>query len=316
MVSSSSIALDNMSSQSPPTLEGDLSHAHLWSKDGELDSQDISPPRSSTSTEKGKAKQLDEEAYDDEEDTIENPGSEAYPPTTDDAAETRRVEENLRRWEMAERERRRAARESAQANGGGGGPSLLGEVTRRASVLLSKRQTGRSSSGGLGNHRALKSRDSVDVVPLDDIDQSPRTSANPFIHPSEVEPGFDSPSLSPFVDSKKQSSVMSESCDLDSPRSPDNFDSNTHSLQSATIPPTSKLVPPPQPLGLPPPLTPPPKGTRPRMAPMKSTPPPTLRQEPMEPEQEVRWWHDWLCGCSEGPDRGGDNQAGRTNPFE
>lgn len=75
--------------------------------------------------------------------------------------------------------------------------------------------------------------------------------------------------------------------------------------------PTPTLVPPPQQLGLPPPLTPPPKGARPRMTPMKSTPPPMLRQEPIEPEQEVRWWHDWLCGCSEGPDRGGDNQVGK-----
>ncbi|KAG2345614.1 hypothetical protein BDR05DRAFT_981947 [Suillus weaverae] len=296
---SSSIALDNMSSNSPPTLEEDLSHAHSqWSQDNDQrNSQDISPPRSSTSTEKGKAKQLDE-------DIIENPSSESYPPTTDDAADTRRVEENLRQWE---RERRRAARESAQVNRGGGGPSLLGEVTRRASVLLSKRPSVRSSAGGLGNHRALQSRDSIDVVPLDDIDQSPPTTANPFIHPSETEPGFVSPALSPFVDSEERSGIMTETFDSDS---------NTHTSQPATLSPTPTLVPPPQPLGLPPPLTPPPKRTRPHMAPMKPTPPPMLHQEPIEPEQEVRWWHDWLCGCSEGPDRGGDNQAGRTNPFE
>ena len=23
----------------------------------------------------------------------------------------------------------------------------------------------------------------------------------------------------------------------------------------------------------------------------------------------VRWWHEWLCGCGEGPDRGGDHQV-------
>ncbi|KAG1815925.1 uncharacterized protein BJ212DRAFT_1447002 [Suillus subaureus] len=298
---SSSIALGNMPSNSPPTLEEDLSHAHLWSQDNDQrDSQDISPPRSSTSTEKGKEKQLDE-------DTIENPSSESYPPTNDDAAETRRVEENLRRWELADRERRRAARESTQANRGAGGPSLLGEVTRRASVLLSKRPSVRSSTGGLGDHRALQSRDSIDVVPLDDIDQSPPTTANPFIHPSEMEPGFVSPESTPFVDTRKRSRVMTETFDSDS---------RMHSSRAATLPPMSTLVSPPQPLGLPPPLTPPPKGTRPRMAPMNPTPPPMLRQEPIEPEQEVRWWHDWLCGCSEGPDRGGDNQAGRTNPFE
>jgi hypothetical protein len=86
---SSSIALNDMSSNAPPTLEEDLSHTHSWSQDNDQrDSQDSSPPRSSTSTEKGKSKQLDE-------DTTKNPNSssESYPPTTDDAAETRRVEE-------------------------------------------------------------------------------------------------------------------------------------------------------------------------------------------------------------------------------
>ncbi|KAF8320814.1 hypothetical protein DL93DRAFT_2073535 [Clavulina sp. PMI_390] len=34
------------------------------------------------------------------------------------------------------------------------------------------------------------------------------------------------------------------------------------------------------------------------------------------PAEEGRWWTDWLCGCREGPNRGGDNQAGKTNPFE
>lgn len=281
-----------MSSNSPPTLEEDFSQDN-----DQRDSQDISPPRSSTSTEKGKSKQLDEDSI-----CMENPSSESYPPTNDEAAETRRVEQNLRRWELAERQRRKAARDSVS-----GGPSLLGEVTRRASMLLSKRPSVRSSAGGLGNHRALQSRDSIDVVPLDDIDQSPPTTANPFLHPSETEPGFASPTLSPFVDTKERSGVMTETY---------GSDSNTHSSQPATLAPTPTLVPPPQPLGLPPPLTPPPKGTRPRVAPMKATPPPTLHQEPIEPEQEVRWWHDWLCGCNEGPDRGGDNQAGRTNPFE
>lgn len=85
-----------MSSQPTPSLEQDLNHARPSSEDGELASHDVSPPRSRTSTEKGKAKQLEEDAYDDdeeeeeeEEDTIHN----SYPPTTDEAAETRRVEE-------------------------------------------------------------------------------------------------------------------------------------------------------------------------------------------------------------------------------
>ncbi|EJD52747.1 hypothetical protein AURDEDRAFT_111323, partial [Auricularia subglabra TFB-10046 SS5] len=35
-----------------------------------------------------------------------------YPPTNEDEAESKRIEENLRRWEEAERQKRRAARES------------------------------------------------------------------------------------------------------------------------------------------------------------------------------------------------------------
>lgn len=80
---SSTIPLDNMSSNPPPTLEEDFSQDN-----DQRDSQDISPPRSSTSTEKGKSKQLDEDRI-----CIENPSSESYPPTNDEAAETRRVEQ-------------------------------------------------------------------------------------------------------------------------------------------------------------------------------------------------------------------------------
>lgn len=29
-----------------------------------------------------------------------------------------------------------------------------------------------------------------------------------------------------------------------------------------------------------------------------------------EPQWKNRWWTDWLCGCREGPDRGGDDQVG------
>ena len=36
------------------------------------------------------------------------------------------------------------------------------------------------------------------------------------------------------------------------------------------------------------------------------------RQKQAQVEQDlppVRWWHEWLCGCGEGPDRGGDHQV-------
>lgn len=77
-----------MSSQPAQSLEEDLSNARPLFGDSKPNSHDISPPRSRTSTEKGKAKQLEDDAYD-YEDPIEN----SYPPTSDEAAETRRVEE-------------------------------------------------------------------------------------------------------------------------------------------------------------------------------------------------------------------------------
>ncbi|TEB38192.1 hypothetical protein FA13DRAFT_1725839 [Coprinellus micaceus] len=48
----------------------------------------------------------------------------------------------------------------------------------------------------------------------------------------------------------------------------------------------------------------------------------TITRQPPPPKplggeaKKTRWWHEWLCGCGEGPDRGGHHQAGRTNPFE
>ncbi|KAH7912395.1 hypothetical protein BJ138DRAFT_1004535 [Hygrophoropsis aurantiaca] len=304
-----------------PLSEEDLSKAQAWADEDEFtpERHSISP----ASTDKGKGKQSDD-SYDEEEPSDVN-GSAEYPPTSDEVAETRRVEENMRRWELAERQRRKAARESTQNVASG---SILSGVTRRASLLLSRRKSQRPSGSGLGNHRALKSQDSVDVVPLDDIDQSPTptyghsptqsmlgqsSSHNPFLHPSESE--FASPSLSPFADSFQQPPVMKESSAP--PQSFSNNQSGQPDLQQpATVSPTT-IVPQPQPLGLPLPLTPPP-ATHGR-TPLKPTPAPTLNPssiEPPHPEPEVRWWHDWLCGCSEGPDRGGENQAGRTNPME
>ncbi|KIJ67910.1 hypothetical protein HYDPIDRAFT_107445 [Hydnomerulius pinastri MD-312] len=336
---------------SPTLLEEDLSRPRMWRDDEEgFEMQDSQrSPGSGSSNGKGKSKrslEVDEDDEDDE-DTVENHNSshEVYPPTTDAAAETRKVEETLKRWELAERQRRKSARESAQPSSG---PSLLADVTRKASLILSKRKPSLRASGGnsLGNHRALKSRESVDLsregygVPLDDIDQnSPSASAiavhspspsvfehstseNPFMHPSESLE-LSTPSLSPFADSKEQSAVMIESAIPPTPFSPEVSSGPGNQTfsheQLAVLPSTMTLVPPPRPLGLPPPVTPPPPADTPHLTQLRPTPPPVLSPSPhLEPEdrKEVRWWHDWLCGCGEGPDRGGDNQAGRTNPFE
>ena len=87
-----------------------------------------------------------------------------------------------------------------------------------------------------------------------------------------------------------------------------------------------KAHPPPQPLGLPAPRAPPrPDGAppideepEPVLSPsVSSSPSPSPEEVARRREEELaelnkppaRWWHEWLCGCGEGPDRGGDHQV-------
>lgn len=221
----------------------------------------------------------------------------AYPPTTEDAEETRRVEENLRRWEIAERQRRKAARSSGSISSP---PSLVSDVSRRASLLWSGRKSRHSSFGGLGNHSALRSQDTIDVLPLTQIDASPTPSPTRSESGETVDPFANPPeSQSPFADSH-----VANTQGPSSSFEPEAFES--HNVPLARPPP-------PKPLNLPPPRTPPPIiNTHSPTSP--STP--KFGNQNTPKEDNVRWWHDWLCGCGEGPDRGGDFQAGRTNPFE
>ena len=248
-------------------------------------------------------------------------------------------EQTLKRWELAERQRRKSIRESVQYTSA---PSLFSSVTRTASLVLSGR-TSIGTSVGPGNTRTLKS---VDVaregynVPLDDIDRtrSPRdvavdsasasllernssldastgtrTSENPFVHPSErahtptllglvtptpmsMSPSSNPPSPSPFGGQLQQGDLAMRV----------SAESKTHASTRSSASRTS-FHPPPRPLGLPAP----PEDIS-HTTPLQPTPQPVLRpprREDPEERQEVRWWHDWLCGCGEGPDRGGDNQV-------
>ncbi|KII92095.1 hypothetical protein PLICRDRAFT_36882 [Plicaturopsis crispa FD-325 SS-3] len=237
---------------------------------------------------------------------------------------------------MAERQRRKAARESTSA-AAAGQTSLVGDVTRRASMLWPGRKSIQNSRPGLGNHTKLKSQESLDVLPLGSMNGSPGASAatspaasatsiletptadkNPFEHPADP--------VSPFADShrspEQDSTLMNESSLPSTPvakrasgskRSPD------RPVLEATTSYTNP--PPPLPLGLPPPRSPPPP--RADDVPVDRPPEPTVRPtlaqantSDVDDGKETRWWHDWLCGCGEGPDRGGESQAGRTNPLE
>ncbi|KAG5637988.1 hypothetical protein H0H81_002349 [Sphagnurus paluster] len=254
---------------------------------------------------KGKQRESDV-AYDDEQLVVDSPPADnlAYPPTNDDAEDTRRIEQNLKRWDAAERQRRKAARESTPAS-----PSLVSDVSRRASLLWSGKRARHRNDSSLGNHVALQSQENINTVPLDDINATPTPSPSPSPCPSpqprqstNPDDPFANPpeALSPFADSHQLTHSSAMDSDHDGFLSPN--------LSSRTPPG------PPMPLGLPPPRTPPP----PVDAPPRPTSPPLSSRIKLHepPPKETRWWHEWLCGCGEGPDRGGEYQAGRTNPFE
>ncbi|KAF7376069.1 hypothetical protein MSAN_00021700 [Mycena sanguinolenta] len=330
---------DDLVPPSPPSPqdEEDLAGAHRWHDDEEehldpsnkkakgkaksralYDPVSVSEPRQAKG--KAKANEYPEEDdvsasatyngstinhYPDEDDDDED--GQEYPPVAEDEAETRRIEENLKRWEVAERMKRKAARESAHLDPQA--PTVLSNFTRRASLLWSgnKAPTPRNNDPSLGAHIALSSQDEVDTVPLDDIAATPTPSpthsepSNPFT--STQIPGAD-----PFSDA---AAVMSPTNEPPPPLQ-DGIPLQSQPQRPAMLTASSSMSvrrpPTPKPLGLPPPRAPPPP------LPQNSPPPVPVPNDDEEPK--VRWWHEWLCGLGEGSDRGGDHQAGRTNPFE
>ncbi|KAL0059300.1 hypothetical protein AAF712_013988 [Marasmius tenuissimus] len=252
---------------------------------------------------KGKQREESSSSLEDQDDAVE------YPPGNSDAAETRKVEETLRRWEAAERLRRKSLRESY--NGSTRTSSIGSTNGWRASSLWGGSQSRHRALGG--NHAALQSTDSIDQLPMDNIPSpafSPRpsppppdstnesSSENPFVNPPE--------SLSPFADAHQVTAVMSPT----TPPEPVNVAGGVPVPERPTLKASESSFtrpPPPQPLGLPPPRTPPPIEEPPQPVPDPSIHHTSSRAHVVEPE--TRWWHEWLCGCGEGPDRGGDYQA-------
>ncbi|VDB87478.1 unnamed protein product [Peniophora sp. CBMAI 1063] len=220
-----------------------------------------------------------------------------YPPTTDEAAEARRIEENLRRWEAAERAKRRAARDKDK----GDTTSIVGSVLRRVSLLRSPSQQ-RPSTHGPDAHRALGA---ADAVPLDDIDgaATPR-SASPFSPPVLSPPA----TANPFTDAAALASSNSLMLGQDGEG------------DGAADGKGKGRPPVPAPLNLPPPRTPPPVDQAPGpRSPLDGSRASSVERVAAEADvyaPPVRWWHEILCGCGEGPDRGGEEQAGKTNPLE
>ncbi|KAG7446392.1 uncharacterized protein BT62DRAFT_931836 [Guyanagaster necrorhizus] len=279
-----------------PTEEEDLTRLRPWDE-------------SSRADKRRKGKQRAGDVDSDYSDVVEDSASSdtdqpmasgsSYPPMREDEFETKRVEETLRRWEVAERQRRKAARQATTHEAPSNQPpsSLVDGVSRRASSLWTATK---SSSKYLRHHHSvLKSRDSIDSVPLEALSPIPDSFPSNSRAPSSENP-FETPAeaVSPFTDSYQ----MQELSDVDQ-----------QTVNSSDI-----RHPPPSPLDLPPP----------RISPLVNKPPPATRspQTNMIPSErqgnaqkdvpsDGRWWHEWLCGCGE--DRESSTiQGGRTNPFE
>ena len=171
-------------------------------------------------------------------------------------------------------------------------------------------------------------------MPLEDLDRTPPPSGanTPTMNKkfNTTPPGSSSSTVNnPFSDNNDIRNASTSS--LNTP------EHSTILTESSEFPPIlqdspvaaqkrRKGPPPPQPLGLPKPRTPPPRTPPPDdqdqeyiteppdPAPAPST---TARgvdyPDPVEPVGESKWWTEWLCGCSEGSDRGGYNQV-RSSP--
>jgi hypothetical protein len=202
---------------------------------------------------------------------------------------------------MAEKQRRKSVRESV-------GPLVSASGSVVSSMLWStpKARTGYESA----------SRDSVDVVPLTTMPNSPTTASSPqpddpFVSPEE----HDQPPNSPFADAHQRDSIMHASRKpslniFDGAKQVEHASPDRPILLARGSSIISAKPPPPQPLGLPPPKSPPPPIT----LPPSPTSQPSITSQPIRaedsPSSSHPWWHEWLCGCGEGPDRGGDYQVG------
>lgn len=288
----------------PSPVEQDISRAGTFNEESTL-TEGYTPTSA-----KGKERQHDTYREVVEEESDVETGVEGYPPTKDEEAESRKVEENLRRWEMAERERRKAARESATVRS-----SMVGDATWTASSLLWPRRSKRGSGGG--SHHKLQTTE--DGLPLDEID-TPAPSAPPSPEPTEnpfLTPAASTTSL-PLKD--PQISAVMEGSSIP-PTPAVELESRQLTVPTAKRPTLTKADsrssvshPPPQPLDLPKPRSPPPRTATPHAnRPPEPIPPPSPTPKPQEEDgKDRRWWTDWLCGCSESS----GHQAGRTNPFE
>jgi len=312
---------DLLQSLPPSPDEQDLGGRAPWyHSDDELDAHGVSTTEQSQHS-KGKAKLLANGATDESHWPDSARNTEAYPPTTEEEADTRRVQENLRRWEIAERQRWKTARDSSTMSS-----SVLTDVARRATWFWSRRSSHPPDDGG-GKHRVLET--SEDSPHLDDMVSSPLSAPQSLSNtPASDQPRtgpYTYDTTDPFSDPPPGSTsslfvnAQPITLDIGTFAEHEESESATVSSQRRTKKKKSRTIDVPAPLDLPRPRSPPPRTASPHATrPPEPFPRPESSMSVHEDEDEtpVPWWTEWLCGCSEGPDRGGESQAGRTNPLE
>jgi hypothetical protein len=238
-----------------------------------------------------------------------------FPPVPEDRSETRRIEENLQRWDELERQRRKVARQMETSRPTSTSNSFRSTVARTTSMLMPSNKWLRIPEGRR-NTLAISEQPSSNVA-LEPLSQPAASFAPPqdYAH-APRDPFLDSASA-PYEENLSPSVNRSQSLP-----SAQNLDLLSRPVATSSSSPSRRLSArpkPPRPLDLPSPRTPPPLSWQdtlpepiaaPMLTPIRSTP-----LETYSPP-ETRWWHEWLCGFGEGVDRGGDKQAGKTNPFE
>ncbi|GJJ06568.1 hypothetical protein Clacol_000761 [Clathrus columnatus] len=219
-----------------------------------------------------------------------------YPPMTEEEFESKKVEENLKRWETLEKQRRKKARESRSGASTTTTNHNFSESLvsiKRASELFMSRDSKANSMDRQNPHQVLPNNDDLTPPERDTTlfttsptspDRTPRNSTvfqtdNPFENPDYA---------------------VSGTISLNTPPQTPNLEgSNVGSRKKKKKGKRNQLEPP-RPLDLPLPITPPSAEER------------RLQLEMEREQRQKKWWTEWLCGCREE----GEEQAGRTNPME
>lgn len=228
----------------------------------------------------------------------------------------------------------------------------MSDVSRRASLLFTSRRSGSGSSRPPIHHvHSQLGQSSEDALPLSDLS----TGGNSLVSPPTSKPSTPAPHATASLPIPPIAENPFEPPDSATPlrsfgRDEDDLEGDTGSAvmrpssppplsvgdeeppispftdDEAQRPPTLQVstsfsrshppAPPPLPIDIPPPKTPPPRTHTPGGSPVLVTSPPKRVSAPStrlpnnedaadreEDRREHRWWTDWLCGCREEKER-------------